>query len=343
MGTRAELAGLIIDQTHELIHRATVILGGPLTDEFKGGGQIANAAGMTTHVPTLEGDDRTELCGTGTLIKTGKEYFVLTAGHVVSSIQRQQHERKLEGGPFVRISAGQQAPKERIRTWEATLVLQNPFCATWGEKAADPAENAEVDPDLGVIWIPPEHVQNIQKTWNNRFELLDGRRKRIERLEQDAPELARATVGLWGERTRQGAENQRCLLMMAWWPEQAERFEDAAKRNTWYYNMENQADRELVELQGTRSGWKKQKAIQTQTYGGMSGSGVWSIYPRWKDPEPNMSIELQGVVFAERPAPPASPTEILTTGPEAVEEFLTEQVIPSITRRRYEEPSRRGP
>ena len=282
-------------------------------------------------------DDRDELAGTGVFIQFGKGEYqgVLTAGHVVDEIQRANKKVGLQDGPYVRISGSPDKGlgKEMIR--EGALVIRRAGCITWGKTAGLAEEKKGSKPDLGFVWIPKIHREQMEREWRIRFYPWEGQSDRIEKLSKNTIEGPRLCIGLMGERMRREAKNNRTMMIVGVWGEEAERRETDEGWVIWKYGLEGGEGKELVELERGAGDWEQVKREKVISYRGMSGGGTWGTYWEIDKEEPNIKSELEGILFAQGWGEKRSgqePKELWGLGEETVRTFIDEMVTPTISR-----------
>ena len=339
---------MAIEQTFPGIARQTVLLGTPRDLSFIKEGTSIFEIGQAGKYPRgghLGGGDQKELHGTGTLVSLagGRVKGVLTAGHVLNSIEEQQAIRKLKGGPYLRVSGGQDRVLEARQTWEHTLIIRQPtWVKSWGTDAGLEVEKGGEGwkPDIGFVWIPEAHAEVMKQEWGMTFYPIEGKEGRVKEYRKHGMEMLRLAVGIIGE--RQGADkgSERALLALASWPDNAAGHETVEGHEVWIYSLKGGEDQELVEMTRVKSGgaWSKTQPVEIGTYGGMSGGGVWSIYFRADQAPRSMYSELHGVTFAESPGGEGKPKELLwSIGEGTMEKFLARMA--EEVQRLGEEPS----
>ena len=327
--SRLPHAEAIIEQTYPGITRCTVLLGGPADDGFKKSRMIDEIG--RTHHGEIErtGDDRHELFGTGTLMSLagGKVKGVLTAGHVITAIMKQQTQAKLQNGPFIRISGAGDRGVNPGKSYEHTVVLRQPWTQVWGDNPTIKGDGKGWDPDLAFVRIPDAHAGEMGSRWDVRFEPWDGREGRIKRQKEKASETARVAVGMLGERQRRGKENHRVLLGIASWPGKEAGYLTADNHEVWTYSLEAGQDERSVEMRRSteKQSWTEGAGDTIGTCGGMSGGGMWSVFWRPDRAPPNMTWELQSVLFAESwkgAGLERSVTSLVSVGSGTIKRFL---------------------
>ena len=326
----APLMGETIEQTGPGRMRNTVLLGSPSDDEFQKLGTKAEELIRTgkARVPILEGDDRKELRGTGVLVSFagGQVKGVLTAGHVIDSINRDQSERRLPGGPYIRISGTKWHGTAPSVSWEHSLVIPHIFTQTWGERAEGFRED-RWKPDLGFIWLPSPHSELIQDNWDVRFYPWHRREARIARKREEKSELCRISLGMHGERQAKGGENHRVMAQVGLMPGKEQGWETSGGHEIWEYSLVGEEHEALVELErgGKSNRWRRVPVLPISTYGGTSGGGMWSVFWRPQGRRGDMTTELHGIVFAEtrqKNGDVQSITALHTIGPGTIRQFL---------------------
>ena len=312
-------------QTWPEMKRYTILLGGPRDTRFV---KEMRRQGSGVRVTTAPVDDREELLGTGTLISLagGKVKGVLTAGHVVEGVWRQQAAAQVEGGPYVRISGTAELRPLDELTEEHSLILARPWTKTWGESADATQEGWK--PDLGFVSIPEPMGAQLAERSGGRFYPWDGRRKRVELRERPPFEQYRIGVGMLGERQRKGNGSTRVLLAYGVRPDKSAGGLTEEGHDVWEYEVTGSNGEELVELRanGKNGELVKQRTEEIRTYQGMSGGGMWSIYFQPERPARSMTCELHGVLLAETPrgGEGSKATRLLAHGTGVVERFLAE-------------------
>ena len=298
------------------IDRHTVVVGAPYNQDYR-----RHYAGRVT---TLEGEDKKELVGSGTLVRTRYTQGVLTCGHVVSHCRRVRGEcRPPAYNIRLRVDRDPSSGREQL----FVLTMEDPFILAIGEDNRDLS-----GPDIAFIEVNSRIADDLASVFDDRFYHWQPLRERMQsqRSTSRTAEMANVLVGFNHRLTRQFDQVARVDIRQL--------VTDCVRLNDspggWdRYRHTIQAPHLLPsllrpkELTGPTARVVEQIPLEIEHYGGMSGGGVWSLI--WDVGQSDTSFEpfLDGVIFAQCPDAPVqgdAERHLYRHGPRSVQRMLDE-------------------
>lgn len=298
------------------IDRHTVIVGAPYNQDYRrhSGGRVIS----------IEGEDKRELVGSGTLVRTRHTQGVLTCGHVVAHCRRVRGECR---PPAYNLRV--RMPREPSSGREQLLVvtLEDPFIVAIGEE-----NRSTSGPDIAFIEVNSLIADDLARLFGDCFYPWQPSRVRmqLQRSTRRATEMGQLLVGFNHRLTTQLDQVSRVDLREL--VTDCVRLDDSP--DGWDRYRHTVQAPHLVPSRLRQTGVTAQAAelferipSEIAHYGGMSGGGVWSLL--WDVGQLNTSFEpyLDGVTFAQWPTAPVeghAERHLYRHGPRSVQRILDE-------------------
>ena len=282
-------------EAQPLIDRYTVIVGAPYNQSYR-----RHSAGRVT---TVEGEDKKELVGSGTLIRTRYTQGVLTCAHVVAQCRRVRGDCRPPAYSLrLRMDREPASGREQL----LVVTVENPFVLTEGE-----ANQGELGPDIAFIEVNDRIAADLTPLFGDPFYRWQPSRERmrLERSTGSAAEMGQLLVGFNYRLTRQLDQVSRVDLREL----ATDCVRVADSPGGWDRYRHTVQAPHLIPSRLRPSGLTlpvvslvERIPLEIGHYGGMSGGGAWSLV--WDVGKLNTSFNpyLDGVTFAQRPEEPVA-------------------------------------